>query len=726
MKQILQNARSGDLELAEVPAPLPARGQLLVQNHYSVVSPGTDKTAMGFAQMSMLGKARSRPDLARQVIDKLRQEGPASTYRTVMSRLEVPQALGYSSAGIVRAVGDGVRGFQVGDRVACAGAGYANHAELVVVPANLAAHVPDGVGLEAAAYSTLGAIAMQGLRVADPTIGEIAAVVGLGLVGQITVQLLRANGVRVLGLDLDPARIESSLRQGAEWASSPADLGDAWIAEETGGAGVDFAIVTAASDSSAPLELAARLCRKKGRISFVGAMPIEMDRRLMFEKELDLRMSTSYGPGRYDRHYEEEGLDYPISYVRWTENRNLQAFLALIRSGAIDPTRLDTEVRPFDESVEAYRALDRGESAHLAVVFEYASEVDDRRSFELVPRATAAEGIVGVSFIGAGNYAKAVLLPGLKKIPHVDRISLVTATGPSAKRTAQRFKFRGCSTEPEAVFRDPNVDLVFVTTRHDTHVDYACEALEQGKAVWLEKPASLDEDGLDRLLETVKTRDGFLAVGYNRRFSAHTRAIQARFAGRAGPLKIHYRVIAGRADPNSWIMDPAVGGGRIVGEVCHFVDLCNALVGGHVEEVYARGVATNDVDDTCTIVLSYGDGSVATIDYLANASAEIPKEYFEASADGQTARCENFRRTHLSGRRDFTTFNQDKGQETAMREVVAACRERRPSPFGLDDIENVSRVTFAVGRSIAATMPVRIDHDRGEVRSIGSQAPRVA
>ncbi len=430
MKQILQNARSGDLELAEVPAPLPARGQLLVQNHYSVVSPGTDKTAMGFAQMSMLGKARSRPDLARQVIEKLRQEGPASTYRTVMSRLDVPQALGYSSAGVVRAVGDGVKGFQVGDRVACAGAGYANHAELVVVPSNLAALVPDGVSLEAAAYSTLGAIAMQGLRVANPTIGEIAAVVGLGLVGQITVQLLRANGCRVLGLDLDPKRIASSLQQGAEWASTPGDLGDAWIATQTNGVGVDFAIVTAASNTSAPLELAARLCRKKGRISFVGATPIELDRRLMFEKELDLRMSTSYGPGRYDRKYEEEGLDYPIAYVRWTENRNLQAFLAADQLGVDRSAAVSIRSAPLQRGGRGLRGSRGPQFTSLAVVFEYASEVDATRSLEFTPRRTAAEGIVGVSFLGAGNYSKAVLLPVPQECRRSIGSTLVTATGP--------------------------------------------------------------------------------------------------------------------------------------------------------------------------------------------------------------------------------------------------------------------------------------------------------
>ena len=709
MKQILQNARSGELELADVPAPLAGPGQILVQNHYSVMSPGTDKMAMSFARKSLLGKARSRPDLVRQVVTKLRQEGPASTYRTVTSRLDAPQPLGYSSAGIVRAVGENVQRFSVGDRVACAGAGYANHAELISVPSNLAVHVPDGVDLEAASYATLGAIAMQGVRVADPTLGEVAAVIGLGLVGQITVQLLRANGCRVLGLDLDSRRVAQSLEKGAEWAYSPNEFSDGWLIAETNGVGLDLAVVTAASDTAEPLALAANLCRKKGRIAFVGAFPIELDRRVMFEKELDLRMSTSYGPGRYDRNYEEAGLDYPISYVRWTENRNLQTFLDLVASRSIDPVRLDTQKRSFSDAVSAYEELEAGSSSKLAVVFEYGTEVDDSRSLTFAPKQRRTNSTdVGVSFIGAGNYAKAVLLPILSKEGAIDRISLVTATGPSAKQTAKTFGFRGCSTEPEAVFRDPNVGFVFVTTRHDTHVEYAIEALENGKAVWLEKPASVDLAGLTRLLDSVKANQGFLTVGYNRRYSSHARRIREFFEGRRGPIKLHYRIIAPPAGPDSWLNDPKVGGGRIIGEVCHFIDLCNFLVGLPTQDVYARPVSRSEMDDTFTATLSYSDGSVATIDYLANAASELPKEYFEASADGQTARCNNFRSTRLSGRRNFTSLNQDKGQANAIAEVLDAYRENRGSPHGLDEIENVSLVTFAILKSMGSAMPVAV------------------
>lgn len=710
MKQILQNARTGSLELVDVPSPMPGAGQILVQTCFSVMSPGTDKVAMSFARKSMLGKARSRPDLVRQVVGKLRQEGPAATYRTVTSRLDAPQPLGYSSAGIVRAVGPDVTTFSVGDRVACAGAGYANHAEIAAVPCNLAVHVPEGVSLQAAAYSTLGAISMQGLRVAEPTIGEIAAVVGLGLVGQLTVQLLRANGCRVLGLDLDERRVAQAKAQGATWASTPGQLAEAWLRAHTDGAGIDFAVVTAASDSSAPLELAAELCRRKGRIAFVGAMPIELDRRVMYDKELDLRMSMSYGPGRYDRRYEEQGLDYPIAYVRWTENRNLRAFVDLVESGAIDPLQLDTETRPFEEAVDAYEALEAGRATSLAVVFRYSEQIDEVRTVVLEETSGGKRREdTGVAFIGAGNYSKAVLLPVLKKMPHVDRLTLVTATGPSARQTARTHGFRGCSTEPEAVFKDPNVDFVFVTTRHDTHVEYGIQALENQKGVWLEKPAALDIADLRRLLEKRDETRGFLSIGYNRRFSSHTSAIQDYFGHREGPMIIHYRVVTPAPPPDSWLLDPKEGGGRIVGEACHFVDLCNAIVGRNVERVYARSLVPSGLDDTMMAVLEYGDGSVATIDYLANASADLPKEVFEVSADGRTAVCENYRRTSLSGASDYRTFNQDKGQAAAVSQVLAAHREGKPSPFEPSGIANVSLVTFAMLRSAAEHRPIRID-----------------
>ncbi len=720
MKQILQNARTGELELADVPAPMPTRGQVLVQNHYSVMSPGTDKMAMEFARMSMLGKARSRPDLVRQVVRKLQHEGPVATYRTVASRLEAPQPMGYSCAGIVRDVAPGVRGFSVGDRVACAGAGYANHAELICVPENLVCHVPASVGLDDAAFATLGAISLQGLRVAEPTLGEISAVIGLGLIGQLAVQLLRANGCRVLGLDLDERRVRQGLDQGAEWAETPAALSSTWKDAATGGHGVDLCLVTAASSSSAPLALAADLSRKRGRIAFVGAMPIELDRRVMFEKELSLRMSTSYGPGRYDRSYEEVGLDYPVSYVRWTENRNLQAFISLLDSGTLQPKHLDTELCHIDDAVSAYEKLISGRGSSLAVVFEYDRDVDAKRTMPLaVDRRAPKQGDTSISFIGAGNYAKGVLLPALGSVSNIERITLVTATGASAKKTAQKFDFRGCGTEPEAISKDPNVDFVFIATRHDSHAPLAIQCMEEGKGVWLEKPVALTPEDVEAVLACQSRTGAFFAVGYNRRFSPHTLRIQSCFEARKGPMRIHYRVAPGAPPVGSWSVDPAEGGGRVVGEVCHFVDTCNALVGGRVQSVYARALGDGESDDSMTATLCYADGSTASIDYLANASSELPKEYFEVSADGRSAICTNYRTTEFPGQKSFKTFNQDKGQGAALAGVLAAYREGAPSPYSPEDIRNVSLTTFAMLESMGSHATKHVSGDEREDQARG-------
>lgn len=699
MKQILQSARTGELELVEVPAPTLREGHLLVRNHFSVVSPGTEKMALDFARKSLLAKARSRPDLVRQVVRKLRQEGPLPTYRAVMTRLEAPQPLGYSSAGVVIAAGAGVAGFAPGDRVACAGAGYANHAELVVVPANLAVRVPGEVALEHAAFATLGAIALQGIRVGQPTLGEVTAVVGLGLIGQIATQLLRANGCRVLGLDLSPQRVEQALAGGATWAMRPDDLSDAWREQHTGGHGVDMALVTAAADSSAPIQLAADLCRHKGKVVVVGAMPMELDRRTFYEKELELRMSTSYGPGRYDRRYEELGLDYPLAYVRWTENRNLGAFLDLVAAGAVRPERLDVETVPFAGAVEVYDELAKGRRRSLAVLFRYPEEGPSARGVRLVAPAPAPRtGAFDVAFVGAGNYAKGMLLPALSGIPELRRSWLVAATGPSARATAEKFGFAACGTDPDEALADPDVRLVFIATRHDSHAQLAARALRAGKAVWLEKPPALDEEQLAELERAAHETGGFLTVGYNRRFSAHARAIRDAFAKRQGPLALHYLVAAGPTPRGTWLTDPKEGGGRIVGEVCHFVDLCTYLTGALPERAFARLLGGDaELDDSLAAQLVFADGSVAQIQYLAHASTTLPKERFEASADGRTATCENFRRTLFAGRsRAFRTVNQDKGQATAVREVAAAVRQDHPAPIPLEEITAVSRATFAL------------------------------
>jgi len=713
MKQIVQSPRSGKLELMEVPAPALLPGQVRVRNHFSVVSPGTEKMAMDFARKSLLGKARSRPDLVKQVARKLRQEGPGPTYRAVTTRLDAPQPLGYSTAGVVDAVGEGVTGFAPGDRVACAGAGYANHAEIVSVPENLVAAVPDGVPLECAAFSTLGAIAMQGLRVAEPSLGEIAAVIGLGLIGQLEAQLLRANGCRVLGIDLDPSRIKQAMDQGVAWGARPGDDHAAWSDRATAGHGVDFAMVTAASDSSAPIELAAELCRFKGRVVCVGATAMDLERRTFYEKELELRMSMSYGPGRYDRRYEELGLDYPLPYVRWTENRNLLSFMALIASGAVDPRRLDIEEVAFEDSEAAYEELAGGARRSLAILFRYGESASPASAVTLHERPARRPGDkVGVAFLGAGNYARGVLLPAVARSAAVDPRRIVTATGPSARRSAERFGFAACGTDPEEALGDDAVDLVFIATQHDSHAPLAEAALRAGKAVWLEKPAAITPAQLDALGSAASETGGFLAVGFNRRFSPHAQAVREAFADRQGPLAIHYSVAAGPTPGGTWHTDPDVGGGRVIGEACHFIDLCTNLIGSPPISVFARALGRDpETDDSTISMLGFADGSTATIAYLAWASAELPKERWEVSGDGRTAICDNFRSTRLLGDRTVKTMNQDKGQSQAVTAVIDAVRTGLPSPYSLDEIVAVTRTTFAIHRSLRLGQAVGLDDE---------------
>ena len=711
MKQVIQSARSGKLELAEVPQPRPGPGQVLVRTHYSVMSPGTEKMAVDFARKSLLAKAQSRPDLVAQVTRKLRHEGPLQTYRAVLGRLDAPQPLGYSCSGVVEEAGPGVRSLLPGDRVACAGAGYANHAEWNVVPENLVVRVPPDVSLETAAYATVGAIALQGVRLARPQLGEVAVVIGLGLIGQLAVQLLRANGCRVLGVDTDSRRAAQASEQGAEWVGAPDALPASWKEQATGGHGADLAVVAASANSAAPIALAADLCRQKGRLSIVGAMPMDLDRRAFYDKELEFVVSMSYGPGRYDRHYEEEGLDYPLAYVRWTEGRNLGAVLALADSGGFEPDRLETETVSFSEAVESYERLARGDRGALSVLFRYApDDASVDRTVELAPRLPRAREDVGVAFVGAGNYARGVLLPALGRVSAARRVALVTSTGPSARRTAERFDFPSCSTDPAVALEDPDVDLVFVATRHDSHATLAEAALRAGKAVWLEKPVGLDLAEVDRVVEAAREGAGFLMVGYNRRFSAHTEVIRAALSDRGEALAIHYVISAGSPPEGSWVTDPRVGGGRVVGELCHFVDLCVHLAGSLPTRVYAQALGRDpERDDSVVVNLAFQDGSVATLEYLARASSELPKERFEVSAGGKTLRCENFRVTEGNGAKGLKGLNQDKGQAAAVAQTLEALRAGRPSPISLGEIHAVSRATFAVLESIETGRVVAVE-----------------
>ncbi len=709
MKQILQSYRSGELWLADVPPPQLEHHGVLVRTTHSLVSAGTERMLVELAKKSLLGKARARPDLVKKVLQKIRSEGLTSALQKTFSKLDTPIPLGYSSAGIVVACGRDVREFTPGDRVACAGAGHANHAEYAFVPRTLCAKIPDGVPDEAACYATVGAIALQGVRQADVRLGERVAVVGLGLLGLLTVQLLRASGAVVLGTDPDPERCALARQLGAETAV-PGDLRAA-VARATGGHGVDAVVLTAATRSNAPIESAAELARVRGRVVVVGAVGMDIPRDAYYRKELELRLSMSYGPGRYDPSYEDKGLEYPYGHVRWSEARNLQCFLETVAQGAVTPLALTTHRFPIDDGLRAYELLQSGDEPFLGITLDYGvapaspglEKVQTRVDLGL-RTGTPAEGSLGIGLIGAGNYARGVLLPALQRLDGIHLSMVASASGRSAVETAKKHGFRSATAEPDTVFADPDTDAVLIATRHDSHADLTVAALRAGKHVFCEKPLALDEAGLDAVEETLLELGAGaprLTVGFNRRFAQDVVDLQAALPGPEVPRTILYRINAGAIPADHWIQDPRVGGGRIVGEVCHFIDLCRFLAGAPLQGITAvrRGVTGDGsvADDDLAITLTYANGSLATILYTASGSHELAKEWLELHAGGSSFTIEDFRRLRCHPRRERPRrHRQDKGAAELLREFVTSIRDGGPAPIPVEELLETSRACLAV------------------------------
>ncbi|HEV2860194.1 MAG TPA: bi-domain-containing oxidoreductase [Pyrinomonadaceae bacterium] len=711
MKQILQNRRTGLVEVAEVPAPSARRGRLLVRTGASLISAGTERAAVGQNKKGLIGRALEQPELVGKVVRRAREEGLASAVGAVRAKLEESVALGYSAAGVVEEVGEEVEGFRRGDRVACAGVGYASHAELLSVPRNLCVRVPDRVGFDEAAYSTLGAIALQGVRLAAPTLGESIVVIGLGLLGQLASQLLRANGCRVYGVDLDASKVELAGRLGAEGGCAPDAEAARKISEWTKGRGADAVLITAATESSQPVELAGEVSRLRGRVVVVGQVGMDVPRDVYFRRELSLQVSMSYGPGRYDPEYEERGRDYPLPYVRWTEGRNLEAFLDLVAAGAVDVKSLTTHRFPVDEGARAY-GLITGEAGepYLGVLLEYdtarevrrgAGAVDERRAVE-----TASTARVGL--IGAGGYATGVLVPHFKAAGAELR-AVASASGVSALNAGRRFGFERVAEGAEEIFNDAKVNLVVVATRHDTHAELARRALETGRHVFVEKPLALTEEELEGVLEAAGRGRGLLMVGFNRRFSPLARKAKEFFSERRGPLSFVYRVNAGRVPREHWTQDPREGGGRLIGEVCHFVDLMQFWAGSAPARVYAesvRGGGAQAVDeDSLMLTLGFADGSNGVVAYVAEGDKSLPKERVEIFGGGRAFVLEDFRSAtmHVGGREEKTRPRaQDKGQAEQARAVCAAVTGRGPAPIPLEELAATTRATFRALESLRA------------------------
>jgi len=716
MKQIIQSYRTGELWLGEVPSPQVLPGTVLVETATSLVSAGTERAIVDLARKSLVGKARARPDLVKKVLKKLKTEGVAQTASKVFERLDTPIPLGYSCTGIVVEVGEGVEDLSPGDRVACAGAGYANHAERNVVPRNLCVPLPEDVSMDAGAYATVGAIALQGIRQAQPQIGERVVVIGLGLLGLLTVQMLRAAGCVVIGTDLDHRRCQLARELGAKRAVDDG-IQDA-VDAVTAGRGADAVIITAATPSNGPIELAAELSRMRGRVVAVGMVGLEVPRDAFYRKELDLRMSMSYGPGRYDAEYEERGHDYPFDLVRWTEQRNMQCFVELLADGSVDTAKLTTHDFACDNALDAYALLEGAAGSYLGILIRYEGGRDRPRTLRPSTAQRAHHGPTsgrGLALVGAGNYARSVLLPALKRSSWWRLVSVCTATGMSGSQTAEKHGFEFATTNATEAIEHPGVDVVLVATRHDSHAALALEARRAGKHVFVEKPLCIREEDLETLAGAFGEPGPCLMVGYNRRFSPHALAMHEAFAQRTMPLTITYRINAGVVPSDSWLHDPQLGGGRILGEVCHFVDLCEYLVDSPAARVVASSVSSQDArvtaPDNVVANITYADGSLATIQYFAHGSGELEKERFEVSADGRSAVCEDFRRTEFHGGDSKPVRgSQDKGVSGELQAFTDAVRSGGQPPITLDSLIRTSRVTFAIRESLRTGASVAIPH----------------
>jgi len=708
LKQVLQHLRTGDLELAEVPCPALKPGHLLIQTTASLISPGTERMLVEFSRANLLNKARAQPERVKQVLDKIRTDGLLPTLETVFNRLDEPLPLGYCNVGRVVAVGRGVTGFSVGDRVASNGP----HAEMVHVPTTLAARIPDGVDDGSAAFTVMGAIALQGTRLLEPTFGERFAVVGLGLLGLLAVQLLRAQGCGVLAIDVDQSRCDLAAAMGCETVNAANGDPVRAAASFTGGHGIDGVLITASSKSDAIVHQAAEMCRKRGRIVLVGVVGLNLRRADFYEKELSFRVSCSYGPGRYDPRYEEQTRDYPRGFVRWTVARNFEAILDAMARDQLEVGDLITKRMPHAEAAAAYEAILADGSA-LGVVLDYPDRPPGLERVIAGPTAGPVRtGTPVVGMIGAGMYTKGVLLPALAATGARLK-TIASAGGLSSRHAGKKFGAEQLSTDYKEMLADGEINTVFITTRHGSHPAMVIEALEAGKHVFVEKPLAVDEAGLARV---IAARDAHpeqrLLVGFNRRFAPLAVKARALLAGRTEPIAVNITVNAGAIPADHWVHDPEAGGGRIIGEGCHFIDLATFLIGSSIRTVsavaFGHGACAVREDKT-TIISSFSDGSIATIHYLANGSKSYPKETVTVFSEGRVLEIANWRKLIGHG---FSGFSKqggrlDKGHRAEVAEFLARIRDGGPPMIPFETLVTVTRASFA---AVSAAREERVIH----------------
>ncbi len=707
MKQILQSLKTGATEVADVPCPAPARGQVLIRTSRTLVSAGTERMLVDFGKAGLIGKARQQPDKVRQVLDKIRTDGLAPTLEAVFNKLDQPLPLGYCNVGRIMDAGPGVSGFSAGERVVSNG----KHAEAVAVPVNLCACVPDAVPDDEAAFTVLGAIALQGIRLVQPTLGEAVVVTGLGLIGLMAVQLLRAHGCRVLGIDFDPEKLRLAESFGAETVDLSAGADPVSAAQRfSRGRGVDAVIITASTSSSEPVHQAALMCRKRGRIVLVGVAGLELSRADFYEKELTFQVSCSYGPGRYDPAYEEKGQDYPVGFVRWTEQRNFEAVLDMMADGRLDVKPLISHRFPLDRAPAAYEIV-TGSEPSLGILLDYgaAGEADAQvvrqRTVSLKPAPADSAGKAAVGFIGSGNYAGAVLVPAFREAG-ARLVSVASSAGVSGLHVGRKFGFEKTTTDVAELLEDATINAVVIATRHDTHAGLVCRALQAGKHVFVEKPLALSRQELDdveaaRNASVEAGKPATVMVGFNRRFAPQIQKMKTLLEGASGPKAFVMTVNAGAIPAEHWTQDRQTGGGRIVGEACHFIDLLRYLAAAPVDR---QGVAmmASPTGDTATITLTFADGSVGSIHYFANGSKSFPKERLEVFSGGRILQLDNFRNLRGFGWPGFRKMNlwrQNKGQKACAAAFVHAVEQGGDAPIPFDELLEVGRVTLEIAEA---------------------------
>ena len=713
MKQLLQNTRNGKSTVEDVPVPTPREGQALVKTEASLVSAGTERMVVEFAEKSLVGKARSRPDLVKQVLDKGKREGWVNTAQAAFNRLDQPMALGYSSAGTIVALGKNMTGFKIGQRVACAGGGYATHAEYNVVPRNLLTPLPKNVDFESAAFTTLGAIALHGFRLAEPQIGENVAIIGMGLLGLLAAQIATAAGCNVLGIDVDPARITLASSLGLK-AVRRADAVDSSVAF-TANRGFDAILICADTKSNDPVELAGIIARDRARIVATGAIGLTFPRKVYYEKELSFINSRSYGPGRYDLNYEEQGNDYPLGYVRWTEGRNFEAVVELMESGKLKVQPLITHRFPLEQATKAYDVITgKTKEKFLGVLLTYPEgKTKEERRVVFPLSSFTPSGSVKLGVLGAGSFANSVLLPAIQKAGDIQLVGIASAGGLHAQHSGKKFGFQYATSSDDEIINDPKVNTVAILTRHDTHAELVVKALKAGKHVFVEKPLAITSNQLSVISkQLLKTEDCILTTGFNRRFAPLAQSLSSFFFQRSEPMHIHYRVNAGAIPLNHWTQDPNIGGGRIIGEGCHFVDFITFLVGAAPVSVSAYALPDNGKyrEDNISMTFTFPDGSIGVVDYLANGDKSFAKERVEVFCGGQIAVLDDFvsLTSVKDGKKKEVSGAQNKGWVDEWKVFAKAIREGGEPPIPYEQLIGVTKATFAAVESIRKQESIKL------------------